>query len=205
MVHLYSERTAKRAIDRESAVIRQVADKYHIPPSWIQAILLKEMTELNLLDLAADLMVYFNHLRFLVTGGRMSRRSSFFGKLDSSTGWGQIFGFVAINALNRAVDQKLTDYTQQGFADDHRLSVDNPQDLWLVWHRLNRDRAFNIEMCALNLLACAEKMNGHTNLSAFTEEETKRTFTRYNADVRHVTRYGEETNEYHREYQKREQ
>ena len=202
MLRMYSFRMAKRAINTEAAFIQRLAAKYDMPESWIRAILLKEMTEIDLLDIMADIMVNLWHGYYRVTGKEPCFRGSFFGKRDSSTGWSQIFGYVAINAINRAVDRGLTDYATLGIETDHRLRGENPEDLWLVWHRLNRDRHFNIEMCALNLLSCAEEMNGHTDIMNFSEEETRRTFTRYNADVRNVTHYGELVHHFHQEYQK---
>ncbi len=202
MFHLYSFSSAKRAIGRESAFIVQVAKKYSVPASWIRAILLKEMTELNPLDPIADAAVKLYYLQYRLTG-RVPRSSlPFLGKKDSSTGWGQIFGFVAIDAINRAADRKLTDYQELGLPVDHRLKKDSPDDLWLVWKRLNRDRYFNIEVCALNLLSCAEEMNGRSDVLSFSPEEIKRTFTRYNANVRSITQYGEKTFEYEREFQR---
>ena len=34
-------------------------------------------------------------------------------------------------------------------------------------------------------------MNGHTDFARYTPEEIQRTFTRYNANVRYATPYGE--------------
>ena len=198
MFRLYSERAAGCAIERESVFICGVAAEYGIPTSWIQAILLKEMTEIDLFDLAADLAVKAHYLWYRMTG--RESQSRVLGKRDSSTGWSQIFGFVAINALNRAVDRSITDYKALGIHANRRLQSENPDDLWLIWRRLNRDRHFNIELCALNLLACAEEMTGRTDVSTFSEEETKRTFTRYNANVRSITKYGVTVYDYTRRY-----
>ena len=45
-------------------------------------------------------------------------------------------------------------------------------------------------------------MNGRSDVLSFSPEEIKRTFTRYNADVRSITQYGEKTFEYEREFQR---
>lgn len=200
MFRLYSFKTAKRAIKGESAFIRQVSEKYDIPASWIQAVLLKEMTELNLLDLLADLAVRAHYLYYRISGHEPRSGPLLLRKKDSSTGWAQIFGFVGIDVLNHAADRGRVSYGDLGIVTDHRLRKENPEDLWMIWKRLNRDRQFNIELCALNLLACAEEMNGRSDVRSFSEEETKRTFTRYNADVRHITRYGETTYGFHQEF-----
>ena len=59
MIRLYSRPRAEQAIEREAPFIRETAERYGVPVSWIKGILLKEMTELNLMDLLADLAVRF--------------------------------------------------------------------------------------------------------------------------------------------------
>ena len=59
-----------------------------------------------------------------------------------------------------------------------------------MWHQLARDAQFNIRMGALNLIAAAEEMNGHTDFKRYGPEELQRAFTRYNAKVDRITDYG---------------
>ena len=68
MIRLYSRRRAEQAIERETPFIRETAEKYGVPVSWIKGILLQEMTELNLMDPLADLAVKFYYFRYHLSG-----------------------------------------------------------------------------------------------------------------------------------------
>ena len=60
-----------------------------------------------------------------------------------------------------------------------------------MWRRLNRDQVFNLSCSALNLLHCAWQMTGRLAFGSYSPQELKLIFTRYNADVKQVTQYGE--------------
>ena len=62
----------------------------------------------------------------------------------------------------------------------------------MVWKRLFTDPKANIELAIANLLAAADEVIGRTDFETFTADELKLVFTRYNANVRHVTPYGED-------------
>ncbi len=181
MLRLYGPKAAERIVERCAPTIEAVSTRYALPAAFIRALLYTELVRIDVLDLAADLLVRLNRCR---PGG-------LFGKRDSSTGCGQIFGFVAINAANFAVDRGLTSYAALGLPE-RRLDPENPADLFLMWDRLNRDPAFNIELSALNLLAAADEVTGRTDYSAFTPEEIRRVYTRYNGTSKQITPYGEE-------------
>ena len=202
MIRLYSRRRAEQAIERETPFIRETAEKYGVPVSWIKGILLQEMTELNMIDPLADLAVRFYYLRYHLFGRVPKSKGAFLGKNDSSTGWGQIYAFCAIDSLNFAADRGIARYEDFDLNPDRRLDKARPDDRWLIWKRLHGDRHFNIEMCALTLRSCAEERTGKQASPNFSPEEIKRTFTRYNADVRSITQYGEKTFEYEREFQR---
>lgn len=195
----YSIKRAERIIARNHGTITRISETYDLPPAYLKAVLRQEIPEIDLLDGAADLAVRFNWLRYRLsrrlTGGRRppsppGRKG--LNRLDSSTGYAQIFGFVALEAANFAVDRGLTDYAALGLPEDHRLSREDPEDLRLVWQMLHRDREANLTFAALNLLSAAEEMTGRLDFPGYSEEEVKRILTRYNANVRHVTQYGEE-------------
>ena len=69
-----------------------------------------------------------------------------------------------------------------------------------MWRRLSSDVKYNIRLSALNLIAAAEEMNGHTDFARYTKEELELAFTRYNANVRYVTAYGREVYGYYLRY-----
>ena len=201
MLKLYSKAASRQIIARCEPLICSASAKYGVPAGWIRAILFRELTDIDLLDLAADFAVRFYYFRYRLFRRLPASDSRFFGKKDSSTGYSQIFAYVAINAANFALDRGLADYASLGIVSDHRLNRENPDDLWLVWRRLDRDRGFNIEMAALNLLSAAQEMNGRVDCPAFSPEETKLCFTRYNADARHITQYGEQAYRYYLDFQ----
>ena len=64
----------------------------------------------------------------------------------------------------------------------------------------SKDRKANIALASLNLISAAEEMNGHIDFDRYSEEEIKRTFTRYNANVRYITKYSKETYGYYLGY-----
>ena len=201
MIRLYSRPRAEQAIEREAPFIRETAERYGVPVSWIKGILLKEMTELNLMDLLADLAVRFYYFRYHLFGCEPKSKGAFLGKNDSSTGWGQIYAFCAIDSLNFAADRGIARYEDFGLTSDCRLDKAGPDDRWLIWKRLHGDRHFNIEMCALTLRSCAEERTGKQASPDFSPEEIKQTFTRYNGNVPHITRYAEQAYQFYQEYQ----
>ena len=110
MFRLYSEESAKKAIEREAGCIHTAAEKCGVPEPWVKGILLQEMTELNILDPLADLAVRFYYFRYLLRGRLPGTGSLVLGKNDSSTGWGQIYAFCAIDSLNFAADRGIAGY-----------------------------------------------------------------------------------------------
>lgn len=180
MRKLYNSKQIEETLENYRDWIETLSRRYGIPAACIRAVLWKEMTEMDLLDIAADLVVqaYWLGLRFL-------------GKRDSSTGYAQIFGYVGINAINFALDRGLADCETLGISGDHRLRPEHPDDLRLIWTRLHREPKFNLELATLNLLSAAEEMTGRIDFSGYSAEELKLIFTRYNANVSHITAYGE--------------
>lgn len=192
-----------RLLDRYSPQISALAARYPIPEEYIRAVVFKEMTELNVLDLAADAAVSLywkrRELRARLFAAHLAKtpepvlRGGLLGKKDSSVGWAQIYAFVAIDALNFALGRGLCDNETLGLPAGRRFERGSDDDLCFIWRRLRRDRAFNLEMCALNLLAAAEEMTGRIDFDGYAPQELKLVLTRYNGRLDHVTPYGEET------------
>ena len=180
----YSIRKTERIIDKLTPEIEAVAAKYDMPAAAIQAVLRKEMPQIDLMDFAADLAVAMGGIT----------------KKDSSTGYMQIFGWVGLNAVNFAVDRGLATYESLGIKTDHRLDPHQDADVRVIWKKMQKDRVSNLEIAALNLISCAEEMTGRIDFAHYTEEEWKLLFTRYNQNTRKVTPYGEETYGYFVQY-----
>ena len=193
MLRLFSPNAAERFIARYDGTIRDVAARYALSAPFIRALLYTELVRIDVLDPLADLLVRLN-----------GNGAGFLRKRDSSTGCGQIFGFVAINAANFAVARGLTTYAALGLPE-RRLEPSSVSDLRLVWNRLNREPEFNIELSALNLIAAADEVIGRIDFSAFTPEEVQRVYTRYNGTAPQITPYGEEAYRHYLRYAAAEQ
>ena len=137
MLKLNSPQAAERILRKYRSKIDEIAACYALPAPFLEAVLYVEITGIDLFDPLADLLVRFNR----------GKKGALLGKRDSSTGYGQIFGFVAINAANFAVERGLTSYAALGLPE-RRLDADDAADLRYVWTRLNREPEFNIEMTA---------------------------------------------------------
>lgn len=184
MLHLMGPKKAEKNIEHYSEWIDTVSDRYGVPAAAIKAILYQEMTMIDIFDPIVDAFVAL-----------MPRFKS-----DSSTGHAQIFGRVGLDAVNYAVDHDLASYESLGFDIDHRLDSGNPTDVRSVWSKLRDNPKANIEIATLNLLVAADEVIGHTDFGSFTDDEFKLVLTRYNADVRHVTPYGEKAFEHFQRY-----
>jgi hypothetical protein len=154
-----------------------------------------EIPEIDLMDLAADASVRLNWLRYSMTCSYNPERHTRnpLRKFDSSTGYGQIFSRVAIEAIQFARSRGIP--VNIGITGD--LSPTRPEDLMRVWLRLNRDPVFNLNCSALNLLHAAFQMTGRIDFEHFTDEEMKMIFTRYNGNVKQISAYGEKAFQYY--------
>ncbi len=189
MIRTITPERAREILGEYASWIEEVSRRYGVPAAMIRAILYKEMTESDILDPLADLVV----------------RTGLTSRKDSSTGYAQIFGVTGLRAVEYAVDRGLSTYESLGIETDHRLRDTDEEDIRLIWNRLHDDPCFNIEAAALNLLCCAEENAGRTDFSSFTEEEWKRVLTRYNANTAGITAYGEDTYRLMRDFEREDQ
>ena len=184
MLKLMRAQKAERIIAQYGAWIDIVSGRYPVPAAVIKAILYQEMTMMDVLDPVADIAV--------LVAPRYRR--------DSSTGYAQIFGRVGLHAVNFAVERGLTTYESLGFAVARPFDPDNPRDVHQVWLKLHQDPKANIEIATLNLLVAADEMVGRTDFASFSDDELKLVISRYNANTRHITPYGEQAFEHYRRY-----
>ena len=210
MLRLYSGKRTARILARYAGWIAELSRRFGLPEAWIKAVLRREIEEIDLLDLAADALVRLYWLRWrlrrLLCRLHLCRRAEPrprrgpLGKRDSSTGYAQIFAAVAIDAANYALERGLEDAAGLGLPEGRRPDRERSEDLCAMWRRLARDPRFNIRMGALNMLAAAEEMNGHTDIARYGPEELQRAFTRYNAKVDRITDYGRRVYAYYLDY-----
>ena len=215
MIKLYTRARAGRTVASQAALLQALSRRYPLPAACVQAILYKELIEIDLLDIVADLAVRFYWFRYglrrrlcgwgLLRSPEPLLRWGPFGKRDSSTGCAQIFAYVGIRAVNFALDRDLLPSQEAlGLPAGRRLNPETPEDLREVWYRLYRDTAFNTELAALNLLAAAEEMTGRVDFPSYTPEELMLVLTRYNADTGRITDYGREAYGYYLTYSRGE-
>ena len=176
MLKLMSAKKAERVIGRYESWISAVSGRYLVPAAAIKAILFQEMTMIDAFDLVADLAV------------RVFPR----WRKDSSTGYAQVFGYVGLNAVNFAVERGLATYGSLGFDANRVLDPADAGDVRAVWLKLHSSPMANIEIATLNLLVAADEMVGRLDFDTFTDEELKLVFTRYNANTKRITPYGEQ-------------
>ena len=204
MFRLYSASMTERIIKRLTPRIEALSARYAIPAPVLQAVLYQEISKIDVLDIAADLLVRFNWLRLTLRGkldGEIPDGISPWNKLDSSTGYAQIFARVGIDAINFALDRGLTTMDALKIPVQRRLDRNRPRDLRLIWRLLKRSKSFNLELAALNLLSAAEEKTGRISFASFSPEELKLIFTRYNGTAKSVSAYGKAAHQQYLRYQ----
>ena len=202
---LYSPNRAERILRSLDSDIEEICSMVHLPSAVLKAVLYKEITDIDFFDPLADAIVAFNWQRVHLLNhlpdleGKQNK-SGFFRKFDSSTGYGQIFARTAILAIRFATTYGIITPETLGLRKGQTFSPDSPADVFEIWKKLHRERSFNLACSALNLLFAAWEMNGRITFENFSPDELKRTFTRYNANVRQITPYGEVTYQYYLKY-----
>ncbi len=213
MFRLYSEKKAEAILGGLEETLREIAGICRLPKACLRAVLFREITHIDILDIPADAAVRFYWFRRglretlcrlgLLKDPTPRLNRGVFGKKDSSTGYAQIFARVAIEAVNFACDRGVVTYAALGLPE-RRHSPARPEDLRYMWRRLVRDRRFNLTAGALNLLSAAEEMTGRTDFDSFSPEELQLVFTRYNADTRQITAYGRDVYQRYLRYRDQE-
>lgn len=197
MLTLYSPQMARKIVAENAALIENICAPYHLPSACLKAILLMEIPQIDLKDLIADVTVNLNWQRYSLTKRYSPDRHTRnpFRKFDSSTGFGQIFAQVAIDAILFAESMGLPVFL--GISGE--LFPFRPEDVKRVWKRLKHDKVFNLSCSALNLLHAAFQMTGRIDFENYTDEELKLIFSRYNGNVRTISAYGEKAFQYYKE------
>jgi len=190
MLRLYSDKKAKRIIGKCSALLYALEEEYHVPCACMQAILYQEITQIDLLDIAADWLVACFWLRYSLRK-KLHLAGLPRGKKDSSTGYAQVFAATAIRSMLYAQERGIIQSAAFAFLQEWPLRPDRPDDLQAVWKKLHCDKAFNLRMAALTLLHAAGEVTGAPSFDHLTPEEFQLVFTRYNANVNHITPYGQ--------------
>ena len=205
MMKLYPPKRTERILRSLDSEIERICRMVHLPPAVLKAVLYKEITDIDIFDPLADAVVALNWQRIQLLNQvpdleSTRQKSTFFRKFDSSTGYGQIFARTAILAIRFTTTHGIITTEILGLRKGRTLSPDSPADLREIWIKLHRELSFNLACAALNLLFAAWEMNGRIAFENFSPDELKRVFTRYNANVRQITPYGEITYQYYLKY-----
>ena len=198
MLNLYSCSKTKKLIDQNSALIDSICTSYHLPSVYLKTILRMELPEINVFDVLADILVAFNWSRYTLFGTfdleRHTRNP--LRKFDSSTGFGQIFAQVAIEAILFAQSQDISVF----LGIPEALYPFNPHDLKRIWSRLHHDKVFNLSCAALNIIHAAFEMTGRIDFKDYNEREIKMILSRYNGNAQAISPYGEKAYQLYLEY-----
>lgn len=141
-----------------------LARQYKLRKALLQAPVLWELRKLNPLDIAGDEAVKKGV------------------KDDSSTGWGQIFAWVTIDARNYCM--------QQGLINGTPLSQDK-SDVQRVWTRL-QDPEYNIRSVACLTLYNAHQLKIARPGLKTSQAHTQKLLARYNGTGGDAAQYGRE-------------
>ncbi|GGS05304.1 hypothetical protein GCM10010252_49990 [Streptomyces aureoverticillatus] len=142
-----------------------LARQYKFRKALIQAPVLWELRKLNPGDVIADMAVKKGL------------------KDDSSTGWGQIFAWVAIDARNYCM--------QQGLINGTPLSKSDKSDVQRVWQHL-QDPNYNIRSVACLTLYNAHQLKMARPGLATSQANTQALLARYNGTGDAAKQYGRE-------------
>ncbi len=195
MIKLYSPEKTEAILAENNALIENVCAACGIPSAYLKAILRMELPEIDLFDVATDALVSFNWVRYSLGRSFVLDRHTHdpLRKFDSSTGYGQIFSQVAIEAILFAQRERIP--VDLGITG--KLFPTDPDDLRRIWRRLHRDRVFNLSCAALNILHSAWQMTGRLDFDGYSEEEKIMIFTRYNGNAKKISLYGEKAYRYY--------
>ncbi|MEU6103178.1 glycoside hydrolase domain-containing protein [Streptomyces flaveolus] len=149
----------------EDALFTLLARELKLRKALIQAPVLWELRKLNPGDFLADAAV---------KAGADS---------DCSTGWGQIFAWVAIEARNYCV--------QQGIINGSILDKNNPAHVKSVWNSL-QDTDYNIKTAAYLTIHNADKISLPRPGLTTSETDSQQLLARYNGTGDAAQQYGRE-------------
>lgn len=187
--------------------ITNYCNLYCVPKEFVQTLLLRELWCLNPLDAVADEAVqayfawkteyeYWSNMPTWQQAVISPPTAPTYMQEDSSTGIGQMFAWVAINAHNLTIDKGLITGTYYNANDWH--------DCEYIWNKLHNDDAFAIKMTTLEMYHCADYAGGGVCGSLFhcTEFQIKAILSRYNGTGTDAHDYGNECYKYYKIFKK---
>ena len=181
---LYSANKAINLVLNKDASISKASNQLKVPKSFLQAILLREISNINDLDSIADKAVemYFDEVE---------KKGSSQKKADSSTGLGQIFAATAIESHNELVSK--------GIINDNRIDANDIATRKSIWYKLKDDDEYNILAVAKALKAKASYKGFASKLYQLDDSQKQSLFKAYNGSGTDAQKYGEVVLSYQKE------
>jgi len=175
--------TTKQAINEvlnNDESISKTSQKLGVPKSFIQAILLKEISTTDEFDKLADDQVeaYFKE-------GSSS-------KDDSSTGLGQVFAKTYIGCHD--------DMIAKGMIQGDTILSDNVEARKKVWYDLKDNKEFNINAVGEVILANAYYKGLSKSIKKLNDDQKSKIFAAYNGSGVEAEKYGKATLSYQKEF-----
>jgi len=166
-------------IDNDSS-ISKASKKLGVPKSFVQAVLLREISTTDELDKVGDSQVeaYF--------------KDGSSQKDDSSTGLGQVFAKTAITSHNELVNR--------GLVSSKAVSEEDIQERKRVWYKLKDDNEYNITAVCEVLLAKACYKGLNKSLNSLNDEQKSSLFASYNGSGNEAEEYGKAALSYQKEF-----
>lgn len=178
---------------------------YRVPKEYVQTLLLRELWCVDMSDTLADdaVIAYFRWMEECEDWSKLSFAEQMvvpypkvppIMRSDSSTGLGQMFAWVAIDANNLARSKGMITTREYDKKDWH--------DCREVWFNLHDNNSFAIKMMTLEMYHCADYAGVSGSLFHCTETQTKAILSRYNGTGTEAAVYGNACYEYYKIFKK---
>ncbi|EOO95428.1 glycoside hydrolase domain-containing protein, partial [Bacillus cereus] len=189
-------RKPEEAIDiivKHDKLLTNLSQTYSMRKAMIQAVLFRELFCYGVDDPIADtaVQIYFTYKDDYEKWDKLPDSVKAVTpppialpvmKEDSSTGFGQIFAFTAIDSINYAVNIKLI--------SEKIYDTSNWKDMKYIWYKLKDDEEFNLKTGPLVLIRAANLVGLNNNYYDYDENQIKKALARYNGPGDKAVEYG---------------
>ena len=205
---LISHYTTTECVDiilNYDSTITSYCNMYCVPKELVQTLLLRELWCVDSIDTVADEAVkaYFRWKEECENWSKLSfaeqliipyPEAPLVMREDCSTGLGQMFAWVAIDANNLA--------RNKGLISTRAYNKDDWHDCREVWFNLHNNDTFAIKMTTLEMYHCADYAGICGSLFHCKEAQIKAILSRYNGTGTAAQNYGNECYEYYKIFKK---